>query len=157
MTKKALYFRSPTNEEEVYVWGQHTADRHRLTILHARLDDNGWFHAYWYRTCVPAPGSVCVCWIVGACRSSCPLYLLSELESRPSQGGLAQTVSVDPGAARRPPGGLPAGHKADDVPTTNRLATDSAHLVTTHLTSYVWMGLPIYGLMVEKDEVTLAL
>lgn len=63
--------------------------------------------------CVPARVCVCVCWMVPAGRAA---HCAGAGEPAP-RGGLAQTVSLAPGAARRPPGGLGMG--ADDLPTTN--------------------------------------
>jgi hypothetical protein len=52
------------------------------------------------------------------------------------RGGMAQTVSLAPGAARRPPGGMGMG--ADDRSANHQLATDAARLVITLLAIYVW-------------------
>jgi hypothetical protein len=63
--------------------------------------------------CVSARVCVCVCWMVPAGRAA---HCVGAGEPAP-RGGLAQTVSLAPGAARRPLGGLGIG--ADDLPTTN--------------------------------------
>jgi hypothetical protein len=55
--------------------------------------------------CVPARVCVCVCWMVLAGRAA---HCAGAGELVP-RGGLAQTVSLVPGAARRPPGGLGIG------------------------------------------------
>jgi hypothetical protein len=63
------------------------------------------------------------------------------------RGGLAQTVmSLAPGAARRPPGGLGIG--ADDLPTDHQLATDEARLDITLL---AMCGATNCLITVEKD------
>jgi hypothetical protein len=64
--------------------------------------------------CVSARVCVCVCWMVPAGQAA---HRAGAGEPAP-RGGLAQTVmSLAPGAAGRPPGGLGIG--ADDLPTTN--------------------------------------
>jgi hypothetical protein len=55
--------------------------------------------------CVPARGCVCVCWMVPAGRAA---HCAEAGEPAP-RGGLAQTVSLTLGAARRPPGDLGNG------------------------------------------------
>jgi hypothetical protein len=64
-------------------------------------------------SCVPVSVCVCVCWMVPAGQAA---HRTGAGEPAP-WGGLAQTVSLVPGAAHRPPGGLGMG--ADDLPTTN--------------------------------------
>jgi hypothetical protein len=74
-------------------------------------------------------GVCLLCMCAGWCLQVVELpTVLLELESRPvrRRGGLAQTVSLAPGAARRPPGGLGIYIGADDLPTTDQLATDTA-------------------------------
>jgi hypothetical protein len=60
-------------------------------------------------------------------------------------------MSLAPGAARRPPGGLGIG--ADDLPTTNWRATDEARLDITLL---AMCGATYCLITVEKDRVTLS-
>jgi hypothetical protein len=64
--------------------------------------------------CVSARVCVSVC--AGWCLQVELPTVLAAGEPAP-RGGLAQTVSLAPGAAHRPPGGL--GRGADDLPTTN--------------------------------------
>jgi hypothetical protein len=59
------------------------------------------------------------------------------------EGGLAQTVSLAPGGARRQPGGR--GMAADDLPTTNWRRTHAVHTCSDHLISCVWGYLLFYS------------
>jgi hypothetical protein len=63
--------------------------------------------------CLHVCVSVCAGWCL---QVELPSHCAGAGEPAP-WGGLAQTVSLAPGAARRPPGGLGMG--ADDLPTTN--------------------------------------
>jgi hypothetical protein len=71
--------------------------------------------------CVSAHVCVCVCWMVPAGLAA---HCAGAGELAP-WGGLTQTVSLVPGEARRPPGGLGMG--ADDLPTTNWRRTQNIY------------------------------
>jgi hypothetical protein len=94
------------------------------------------------RVCV----SVCAGWCLQIDRAA---HRAGAGEPAP-RGGLAQTVmSLAPGAARRPPGGLGIG--VDDLPTTNRRRTKHVDM-----TLLAMCGATYCLITVEKDRVTLS-